>query len=96
MKVFDGWEGLAKKLEGLGLTDGPVLVLVCEECPIFGQFHDHIDNIVFDDGVPQLDDVRVVDRWVQIDLSLQKQQLVLAYIPADVYLNENGFTTLTA
>lgn len=36
MQIFEGAESLAEELEGLSLTDGPVLVLVGEEGAVLG------------------------------------------------------------
>ena len=71
MEIFEGTEGLAEELEGLCLTDGSVLVLVGEEGTVLGQLHNHVNNVIFDEGVPQFDDVRVVDPRVQIDFPLE-------------------------
>ena len=71
MEIFEGTESLAEELEGLSLTDGSVLVLVGEEGAVLGQLHNHVNDVIFDEGVPQFDDVRVVDPRVQIDFPLE-------------------------
>lgn len=52
VQVANSREGLAEKLEGLSLTDDLRAVLISEEGAVFREFHDHIDHIVLDDGVP--------------------------------------------
>ena len=78
---------MAEELEGLSLADVAVFVLVGEKGAIFCQFHDHIDDVIFDETVPQLDDMRVIDGHVQVNLPFQKQQFVLVDIIADVDLS---------
>ena len=73
-----------------------MLVLVGEQGAAFGQFHDHVHLAVLDERVPQLADVRVVDRRMQVDLSLQQQALVLCYFLSDVDLDGKRGTILTA
>lgn len=63
-----------------------MLVLVGKESAIFRQFHDHVDYIIFDEGVPKLDDMRVIDIRMQIYLPLQKQELIFRNGRADVNL----------
>lgn len=62
MQVSNCRECLTEELESLGLADDLCAVLICEESAILREFHDHIDHILLDDGVPQLDDMRMVDR----------------------------------
>lgn len=71
MHVFDGWQGLAEELVSLGLADGLMFVLVGEEGAIFGQLHDHVDFALLNEGVPQFDDMRVVDGRMQVDFSFK-------------------------
>lgn len=52
MQVANCRECLAEELESLSLTDELCAVLICEESAILSEFHDHIDHIVLDDGVP--------------------------------------------
>jgi hypothetical protein len=49
------------------LVDGSMLILVGEERAVFGQLHDHVDFAFLNEGVPKFDDVRVVDRRMQVD-----------------------------
>jgi len=96
MQICECREGLAKKLEGLGLTDCPVLILVGEERTIFSELHDHVNDVVFDKGIPQLDDMRMVDPRMQIDLPFQKKYLVFVDGTANINLDGKIGTTLMA
>lgn len=70
VQVFDGVEGLAEELEGLCLVDGSMFILVSKQSPIFCEFQNHVDNLILQHGVPQFDDVGVVDAGVEVDLPL--------------------------
>ena len=96
MHIFDGGQTLTKKLEGLGLGESLLLVLVVKQSAVLGQFHDHVDGIILYESVPKFDDVRVVDTGVQIDLPLEQKQLAFTAIFAQIDLNNIGTTTLTA
>ena len=96
VQIFEGAESLAEELEGLGLADGSVLVLVGEEGAILGQLHNHVNDVIFDKRVPQLDDVRVVDPRMQIDFPLEQQYLVLVDGSTNIDLNGARLTTLMA
>ena len=96
VEVAECGEGLAEELECLCLADDLRAVLIGEESAVLREFHDHIDDGVLDDGVPELDDVRVVDCGVQVDFPLEQEQLILAVPLADVDLRSEGRTTLTA
>jgi hypothetical protein len=58
--ILDGSEGLTKELEGFGLVDCLMFVLVSKQSTILGKFHDHINGFCLDEGVPKFDDVRMV------------------------------------
>lgn len=96
VQVADCRHGLAEELEGLGLTDVAVFVLVGEESAIFSQFHDHVDDVLFDEGVPEFDEVRVVHAGVEVDLPLEQEQLVLRDGGTYVDLGGGRSTTLMA
>jgi len=94
--ILYGWQTLAEEFEGFGFAQPGVLVLVVEQSAILSQFHDHIDGFVLDEGVPEFDDVRVVDCRVQVDFPLQQKYLILAIRFAQIDLVETKLTTLTA
>lgn len=52
MEVPNRGECLAEELECLSLADDLRSVLICKESAILSEFHNHIDHIVLDDGVP--------------------------------------------
>jgi hypothetical protein len=73
-----------------------MLILVGKESAILSQFHDHIDSVILDERVPEFDDVGVVDYRMQVDFPFKKQELVVAAGVADIDLNSEADTTLTA
>jgi hypothetical protein len=68
--VFDGGEGLAEELEGFCFSDALLPVLVAEKRSVLCEFHDHVDDVVLDEGVPEFDEVRVVHAGVEVDFPL--------------------------
>lgn len=73
-----------------------MLVLICKEGPILRQLHQHIDYIIFNESVPQFDDMRVVNRSVKIDLSFKQKQLIITAGFLDIDLDSEVGTILTA
>lgn len=71
-------------------------VLIREQCAVLSVLHDHVYLIVLFDGVPQLDYVRVVDGRVQVDFSLEHQQLLLSKLVRQLDLNGERSTIFTA
>lgn len=61
MKVFDRTKSLTKELKSFSLANGPMFVLIGKKCAILSKFHNHIDSIIFDNGIPQLDNMRMVN-----------------------------------
>lgn len=73
-----------------------MLILVRKECAILSQFHDHVYSVTLNEGVPKLNDMRVVDSCVQVDLSFKEKKLTLAGGVADIDLDSEGNTILMA
>ena len=86
MHVFDCVEGLAEELEHFRLWHGRVLILVCKEGAILCQLHNHVYLILLVQRVPQLNNVGMVDGGVYVDLALEDQQFILAYLIGYRYL----------
>ena len=94
--VADPLQSLAEKSKGFGFSEGSFGILVVEEVPIFSIVHNHINAIVFEKSVPQLDNVRMVDSAVNCDLPLKKFDLGLGRDVLDRDLNDINATILTA
>lgn len=75
VQVVHRQAALVEVLEGLGLAEAGLAVLVVEEVAPLRTLHYHIDDVVPQQGVPDLDDVGVVQPRVQLDLPLDDLQL---------------------
>jgi hypothetical protein len=73
-----------------------VLILVGKESSILGQLHHHVYSVILDERVPKLNDMRMVDDCVQVDFSFKEKKFVLVGGVANVDLNSEGNTILTA
>jgi hypothetical protein len=62
MQIVDGQAALIEVLEGLGFCEPGLAVLMVEEVPSLRTLHYHVHHVVANQGVPDLDDVGVVQR----------------------------------
>lgn len=60
MEVLHGFSRLIEEAKGLWLRKAYFGVLVIKQISIFCVFHDHVDAILVNEGVPELYDVRMV------------------------------------
>jgi len=58
--IFYSWKTLTKKLEGFGLAQSLLFVLIVEKSSILSQLQNHINHIILNKSVPKLDYVRMV------------------------------------
>ena len=70
VQILDAFEGLDEESEGFGLAEYIFGVLMVEKVASFGVLHDHVDDIILDDRVPQFDNMRMVQFGVESDLPL--------------------------
>jgi hypothetical protein len=77
MQVRYPLKSLREEPKGLGLRKGGFCVLMVEEVPVLGIFHNHIDLSIFEKCVPQFDDVGVVDIGVDGYLPLEQLEFGL-------------------
>lgn len=96
MEIPNGRKSLAKEFEAFCFADDAMFILISKESAILSELHDHIDSALLDECIPELNYMRVVHSCMQIDLSLQQQQLILAPCWTDVDLHGERGTIFTA
>lgn len=72
MQVGHSLKGLSKKLEGFCLCEDSFCVLVVKEVASLCVFHNHIDGVMFYKGVPEFDEVWVVQLSVELYFSFDE------------------------
>ncbi len=72
VQVDDSLERLCEKLESLWLGEDIFAILVVEKVSGFCVLHDHVNILCVIEGVPDLDDVGVVDFGVELYLPFYK------------------------
>ena len=72
MHIHNSLQCLTEKSEGLRLSEDGFCVLVVEEVAILCVVHDHVDAVIFQECVPEFDDVWVIDETVNGNLSLEQ------------------------
>lgn len=70
VQISNSLESLREELECLCLCEDIFAVLVVEKISKICVFHDHEDAIAFNESIPQLDDMWMIQLTVQFDLSL--------------------------
>ena len=66
---------MCKKPESFRFCEYILSVLMVEEVAIIGIIHDHIDSVIFQKSVPQLDDMRMVNESMNGDFPLKQFHL---------------------
>lgn len=81
---------------GFWFCEGLFCVLVEEEVALFCVLEDHVDVVVFGEGVPEGDGVWVVDGGVEAYLSFDEFEFNFGGDGGEVDLGVGGVTILTA
>ena len=95
VQVLDSVYTLTEEFESFWLINDPMFVLIRKERTFFSELHNHINYVVVYESIPKLDDMRMIDRRMQIYLPLEQQHLPLRDI-VKIDLLREYFTTLTA
>lgn len=77
MQVSNPLKRLREELECLCLSETIFAILVVKEIPEVCIFHDHEYPIAIDEGIPQLDNMWMVQLTMQFDLTLDQFHLTL-------------------
>ena len=94
--VANPLQSLTKKSKGFRFSEGSFGILMVEEISVLSIVHNHVNAIVFEKSVPQLDNVRMVDSAMNGNLPLKKFDLGLGRDILDRDLNNINATILTA
>ena len=70
VQVTDTLNRLHEKFERFAFGKGDFFVLVVKQVPILGVLQNHVDIVLVDESIPQLDDVGVFNLRVQFYLAL--------------------------
>ena len=96
MHVADPLQSLTKKSKSFRFSEGSFRILMVEEISVLSIIHNHVNTIVFEKSIPQLDNVRMVDSAMNGNLSLKKFDLGLRRDIFNRDLNNINTTILTA
>lgn len=67
VKVIDGAKSLREELECLRLTEDVFRILEIKEIAHFGILHNDVDILIVIEGIPDFDDVGMIDFGVELD-----------------------------
>lgn len=96
VQILYCFNALVKILECLWFWKGLFIWKITGQWVVLCIFHDHADFLFLVECTPQLDDVRMIQLWVNCNLSLHKLQLVFVIEFGELDLNGIRSTILTA
>lgn len=71
MKVLNCGKGLCEEDGGLFLSENFLDILIVEQVPLFGIFHDHVDLGILPQSLPKPNNMRVTNFTVEGNLTLE-------------------------